>query len=207
MKKLVLFSILALSVGSYNASAFEFGALGGVNIAMGDINLNNTSLKSSSVSNFTFGLSSHFDIAPLFGIDVDALYQPRGYAATATLGSYTVLGSAVVDYLTVPLMLRVEIIPGFLRVGAGGYASFAMSDVNITESGLSTKATRASRNWVNSDFGLTASLRGTLPVVPGFLDLVADVRYQLGLSDIETSGVTDAKLRDLSILGGLTLKL
>ena len=205
-KSLVLFmSSLTVSVlsGSLAFANTELGVLGGLNLGMNSFSTTapGVTITTGSVSSFMFGAALHHTLQDSFGIEIDALYQKRGISVTGSGGGVSVTRNITVNYLTLPVMARFEVVPQYVRLGVGGYASLAISDVSVGD----VSATRAASNWSSTDFGLIGSVRGSYPVAPN-VDLVADVRYMFGFTDVDTTAENDSKLRDFSILAGASYR-
>ncbi len=181
-------------------AGIELGLMGGLDGGSASLSTNSVSTATGSITSFVYGATSHFDLQGGFGLGlgVDLLMQSRGLFLT---------GSGVsVNYITVPVMLTYPVVPQFFRFGLGVYASVATSDVTLSAGGLSTTMTRTAFNWAGSDFGIVGSLRGAYPVAPG-INLIADFRYMLGFTDIDTTSAIDTKLRNVSLMAGAVIQL
>ena len=155
----------------------------------------------------TFGADLDFGMVPLLGLETGLYYQIRGFATPQAQLSVTVRSTyESAQYLTVPVLLRLTVVPGFLKVGLGPYFSYAMSDFltsTTSSSGAQTKSDQtfslANRN--KFDFGALASVRGFMPVAP-LVDVVADVRFQYSLFNLTTNPNLVQKYYDLSFMLG-----
>jgi len=172
MKKLNLLLIL-LFAGTTAFAQFGLGIKGGVNFA-------NLSLdEANSRTGYLFGAFAHVPISENIGIQPEVLFSSQGADIDDTDVNLT--------YVNVPVLLRLKLIE-VLNVHFGPQFGFATKAEADDEDILD--------NIKNSDISLAFGAGVNLP-----LGLEAGARYNLGLSDINDSGITfeDAQHRVFQI--------
>ncbi len=160
MKK-SLFAVVALAAAVSSSQAlagpgFNLGLMGGAGMTM----------TSTSGVDGGIGISAGAT-AGIGPIEASLLYTQYQLSATV-LG---VEATSTLNYLDVPVLFRMGVGP--LSVGLGGFYSMFLSG-SATAAGVTADVTDAEANY-----GATASVRFTLPIV----GLFADARYNLGLKD------------------------
>ena len=192
------------------AFAHEVTILGGVNFSGLNTNESTLSQYLGSLKRFNFGLDYNIGFAPLVVFEVGAFYQVRGFSVSASSGVGAGEASISAKSITVPVLVRFSVVPKFLSLGAGLYGSYALDDLyvdgrlnipGIVNLSGGTSISHQSLGLTRFDYGLVTSMKGTIPVAPG-IDLVGDLRYQLGLKDQNDSITISSKLRDFIVLLG-----
>lgn len=186
------------------AQSFQFGPVAGVSIA----NVSGDDAGDTDSRTGFFGGAQVVWQAPgsLFGFETGAMYVQKGAKFSDTDGE----GTIELDYITVPLLLRVAPPMGassFTPVfGLGGEAGFEVGcsasgeaegveiDVDCEEFGLETKS---------FDFGLAASVGVDFPV--GRMTLAPFAKYTLGLTSIDDSE-SEGDVKNSGFLVGAALR-
>jgi hypothetical protein len=144
---------------------------------------------------FVGGIYGQATFLPFFTPRLEALYVQKG----ATADDIENGARPTVDYLEVPLLLRANVpvsnaafAPG---IYAGPFASFLLSsDVD------SSTGTGEFDDLGGTDYGVALGADANFNF--SGLDLVLDVRYDLGLSDISGDNATNVDGDDLRITTG-----
>lgn len=175
MKKLIL--LLAFVGGSLtmNAQGIDFGIKAGANFANfnGDVD-------SDGITSFHAGAVLELSLVPMFSVQAEGLYSSVGAEAKY---EETVAGAVIsgardlnLDYISVPVMAKVYVIPEFVSVMAGPQFSFLVSDA---EEAFKTKS---------FDMGVTGGVE--VKLIAG---LFAQARYTAGLSNISDDDDVEVK--------------
>jgi hypothetical protein len=196
-------SSIFLSFANADERQHHIGVLGGIGLSSPSIKVNGNEPDKSSKIGFTGGLSYEYTIHPLFGVEVDALYERRAFKTTSA-GTETSFGS---NHLTIPVLLRVHPI-SYFSVGVGGYYSSSFGDLSTETGSNSTSIAYTSAGVNRPDAGLIASLRGQYPIADQ-IQAVLDVRGLLGL--VNQNSIQDDnnsfKTRGIQAMLGVTYSL
>ena len=201
-----LFFLMTLClVGFSDAHALSLNALGGVSMTSTSV-VNQES--TDPIFRGTLGVDLDFGIAPLFELETGLYYQNRGWSRNRARLSQSGLSSSYesADYLTVPVLVRISAIPGFLKVGLGPYFSYALGNFltsSTTTAGQVTNGfqTFADGNRNRFDFGGLLSVRGFIPVLP-LIDILADLRFQYSFLNLNTNPNVVSRYYDLIFMVG-----
>ena len=143
---------------------------------------------------FVGGIYGQAMFVPFFTPRLEALYVQKGATADDLNGA-----RPTVDYLEVPLLLRANVpvsnaafAPG---IYAGPFASFLLSSDADPDAG-----TGEFEDLGGTDYGVALGADANFNF--SGLDLVLDVRYDLGLSDISGDNATNVDGDDLRITTG-----
>lgn len=182
MKRFLSVAFAALLMtGAAKAQSVNIGIKGGLNV----FNLEtdpDTDYKSRT--NFNAGLLAHIHLGPQFGLQPEVVYSGQGAKANSG-DAQTKLG-----YINVPINLQYMFDNGF-RIQAGPQVGFlvnAKSEVGNVEADIKDQLKTV-------DFGITAGLSYVHPP-SGF---GVDARYNLGLTDISESNLSDIKNRGFQV--------
>ena len=189
MKRCMLSAALTLVAVACSVPAAQagvsYGFKGGVSLSHVNADLFDTDNRSG----FVGGAYGSFDLSPSFAVQPELLYVRKGaklFSTTVTLGGITFgsVGSTLdVDYLEVPVLLRLSLVPAGpvdLRLLGGPVASFKV-DEKISTTGL-IGVSLGTDQAKSTDFGL--ALGGAAAIRNGGLKVVAEGRYTFGLSDV-----------------------
>lgn len=160
MKKILL--LLSVIVGSVTTQAqgIDFGIKAGANFA----NFNGD-VESESITNFHAGAVLELNIVPIFSIQGEALYSSQG--ATYKDTAFDIAQDLNLDYISVPVMAKVYVLPNTLSVMAGPQFSFLVSE--------------AEEAYEAKSFDLAAAGGVEVKIIAG---LFAQARYTIGLTDV-----------------------
>jgi hypothetical protein len=180
----------------------DFGIQGGVNLANVDFKSGdpeegepNFTSRTRGVFGFFFG----FDFT-VIGIQIDALYSQKGTKADFRDEEDDVKIQVGVDYIEVPVMLRINAPIGGgtkIRLFGGPAFAFKVSDKTTVEvNGVSVEDDDT--EFKSYDVGVTAG--GALVFGKAFVD----VRYTWGtLNILKDAGGDRAKTRTLGVMAGV----
>ncbi len=212
MKRLLI--LLVLVVAGFTVSAQGLQPKVGINFSSVSGDLEDASKVALPGLNFGLGFASTGPV----GIQTEILYMQKG--AKFEHGEYFI--KQVNNYLELPVMLKVNLGPDFLKVflNAGGYVAYWLS--GTAEDNLSGETLTTDYEFDDSydddgvkdnrlDYGVAFGGGAALRLGPGFL--TAEVRYDLGLADLnkfedgEPEGYDGMKNRTLGVMLGYIIKL
>lgn len=210
---LMALSLAAVTPGAVSAQGWHVGLEGGVNVSDLDIEGEDT----DSETGFRIGGVLRYDFAPsgLIGLQTGAAYSQKG--ASQTEGG--VEATIELDYVEVPLLLAVNVPTGSAvrpRFYAGPQLAFEAScslsgadgSVSIDVDCDASELQEIGFETESTDFSLLFGGGLELGAGPGAVTL--DVRYDLGLTDINASEGPDqaeAKNRNLQLSAGYLISL
>lgn len=183
--KLYAIIAISLSVMTSNAQdngsntesmAISFGLKGGLNLSTitgGDID------SPDSRTSFHAGVSGEFPIAPIFSLQVEALYSGQG-AQFDYQGSDGDKAELQLDYINVPVLVKFYLFKGF-SVEAGPQFSFLLNDEidSNPNSNGGDSPTPFRENLKTFEFGVAGGITFQTD-----LGLFATARYIRGVTDI-----------------------
>jgi Outer membrane protein beta-barrel domain len=178
MKK-VLLSLVIVFVGLCANAQVKFGAKGGMNLAtLGGDGTNGADL--SSLVSFHIGGLVSIPVATNFSIQPEVYYSGEGTKVGGTSG-----GNYLFNYLNVPVLAKYKIVKG-LSVEAGPQLGFILSAKIKDNSGNETDVKSELKS---TDFSVAL---GANYIFDNNLGI--DVRYNIGLTDINTTTGTNSTL-------------
>jgi hypothetical protein len=197
--------------------AFEVGVLGGLTIASSSLNTS-ANAATGSFTRTAFSVYGQVTIDNLIFLEVAPGIFSRGYSLlssntssqTAEVGipANTINGQTEdvsVNYLIFPLIARLYLLPQMISVGAGPYVGIALSDVSLDNvkntMNVQNSTTRTAMGWNWIDWGLTFSLRGSIPL-DKTVSVLIEGRLNQGLTDSLQNAAS--KLSDLNFFLGLS---
>jgi hypothetical protein len=180
----------------------DLGVQGGVNLANVDFKSGDPEEFDANFKSRTrgvFGFFFGFDFT-VIGIQVDALYSQKGAKADFRDEEDDVKLEVAVDYIEVPVMLRINAPVGGgtkIRLFGGPAFAFKVSDKVTTEiDGVSIEDDET--EFKSYDVGVTAG--GAIVFGKAFVD----VRYTWGtLNILKDAGGDKAKTRTLGVMAGV----
>lgn len=198
--------ILALPAG---AQTMQLGVKGGYDRStFGGQNATGTEAR----SDFAGGVFLTLPLAPVFALQPELLYVPRG--AQVTESGFT--GKFKLDYAVIPVLARV-LIPtqgSAVRpaIFAGPYVGLKTScKVEVSGGGFNGSmncdaATQGTTNIKGTDFG--ATFGGGLDLDLGGATALIEARYDLGLTTIDaTTNPDDVKNRGILVFVGFSFPI
>lgn len=187
MKKLLLILfVFLLSFGEVRAQeAFNLGVKGRVNFAT-LTGIDADDLDVNMRTGFHLGVLAEIMISEKFGIQPEVLYSTQG--GKADMDSFyeeimddVHVGDLMLEYITVPIMLKYFVAPGF-SLEAGPQLSFLSKSEIEGEYMGQTRTIDFKDDTESFDFGATLGVGYGLP--QGFL---VQARYVMGFSDVYTN--------------------
>lgn len=172
MKKILF--VIAAFAGSFamQAQGIDLGIKAGANFSnfQGDIN-------SDGITSFHAGAALELNLVPMFSIQAEGLFSSQGGKAKYEEGGVVGVAEDInLDYISVPVLAKVYIVPEKLSLMAGPQFSFLVNDA---EEAFDTKS-----------FDLAASGGVELKI---FMGLFAQARYNIGLTNVTDSDDVDVK--------------
>ena len=209
MKRLVCSALLLalFTAPQVQAQSLDIGLKGGINSATVDTNIPDIESLVESKTGFVGGAFLGIGLGSTFAIQPELLYSQKGFKASegGTEASLTT------DYIEIPLLLKANFNAGMLRpaIYAGPVVSFE-SKCDVSVGSLSVECDdddgfvdRKSTAW-GLDFG------ANLDIFVGPVMLIADIRYQLGLTNLVSSEFADeesVKTRVWQFMAGVGISL
>lgn len=174
--------------------AFDVSLLGGT--TLGSISsVSQVATSGSFAFSYGFGGLMGYDFFPGIGLETGIFYAQHTTTLTGVGGS-SVNGSLSLNGSTIPILLRLHLIP-FLAFELGGY-------VGISNTGtLTTDLTPAAAVSVINDNGLLGGISFYIPLAPTFKIRVAGF-YEFGLANV-TQAVTAQNSQNINIYGGFNI--
>ena len=196
MKKLMMIAAMMLmSVGAFAQEAGEMYIKPMVGGTMATVtNSDHAKFKLGFVGGAEFG----YNIADAFAVTAGALFTMQGAKSEDT--NHTKDASTTTTYINVPIMANYYIAPGF-AIKAGVQPGFLISAKNKESKNING-------TWVDYDRSGTDELKKVDFSIPvglsyEFSDFVIDARYNIGLTNIidsALSDLTDTKIKNSVIM-------
>lgn len=188
----------------------SFGVKAGMNIAtlggddVGDVD---------SRTGLVVGGLVHYRLSDLLAVQPELLYSQKGAKFSETLFGEPISGTFKLDYLEVPVLLRVDVPTGGpeLRPSVHAGPTFALElSCKVSFSGFGESGTEDCDSDIDSDrrtVDLGMALGGGLDVAFRGGTLLIEARYTLGLRTLDSSSnPEDVKNRVWSITFGYRLR-
>jgi hypothetical protein len=194
---ILLLVLAAARPATTHALGLDLGIKGGASISKIQSDLLDVSNRTGFVGGGSLGIA----LVPGFVVQPEVLFVRKGAKLPADLGS----GTIDVDYLEIPLLLRLSLLPVHgpvdLRVLGGPVASFRSSGTP------SLAETRADLKKIkDADYGVAVG--GALAFQPGGLRIVAEGRYTFGLAKVlDLASGDEGKNRAIYVMLGVELPL
>ena len=203
-KKIAVLVVLMLAFAAAPAAqAFDVGALIGGNWASQNISPAPANNPNAAAAGFGFGAYSNWTLVPLIlDLELDVLYLNNA-SSNSTANSTSNFSS-----LNIPLIARFSGLP-IIAPGVGLMWSDFLGSIHSSTAGTAGPDVTFSNAGLNtSNLSLVLSL-GAKYAIGGGLNVVGEVNYDLGLSDLNNPAVTGAsnKLNNFMILAGVSFGL
>jgi hypothetical protein len=189
VKRIILGVTLAVAAAGLPASRAHalvaLGLKGGIGVSQVSADLFDTDNRTG----FAGGAYLAFELGPTLALQPELLFVRKGaelFSTDVTLGGITFgeVGTTLdVDYLEVPLLLRLSLVPAGpvnVRLLGGPVASIKI-DEKVSTTGL-IDVSLDSDQVKGADFGL--ALGGAVALSAGGVKLVGEGRYTFGLSNV-----------------------
>ena len=206
MKKCALFLLLCaiccFSVSNMKAQSFFSARLGAV-VANVNSTVNGVKIDTKSNLDLQIGIALDLGIIPAFSIQPEITYLGRSYEADI-VGVGVRQNLAYVDVGALAKLRFGADDPIGAYIGAGPFLNYAIS--GTTKVGDLKESIDFVEDQVKrSDFSIATALGLTLNLAN--MGFFADVRYILGLGDIDESNDSETKNRTIGITAGLMIPL
>lgn len=172
MKKIILLFALVAGAFSAQAQGIDFGIKAGANFSnfTGDIN-------SDGITSFHAGAVVELNIVPMFSIQAEGLFSSMGGKAKyaeedGSVGVVEVARDINLDYISVPVLAKVYILPDRLSLMAGPQFSFLVNDADDLDAN-------------STDIAIAGGAE--LKIIAG---LFAQARYNIGITKVTDSQYT-----------------
>lgn len=148
------------------------------------------------LAGFQVGLFKGFNISPSVQIQPEIFFIQKGSKVTYTLDAVEVIGKVKISYFEIPLLLKFNIKPDTSvnpYLIAGPYVAFRSKATATVEALGQTEKEDIKDQVKSTDFGIIGGA-GLEFKVGGLLKyILAEIRYELGLADIDKGASTKAK--------------
>lgn len=184
MKKTLLLSALfvALSVGASAQKIISFGPKVGVNFATAT---GFESIIEGGKTNFIGGLYAEVRPIKWVGVSVEALYSSEGFVTRDVTFDNQVLNADMsLGYIATPIMAKIYVVGG-LSLNVGYQPSFLVTS-QVKVSGSQNVDVQAEKYYSAIPVGFSYSFD---------FGLMADLRYNIGVSDINPLELTDEHMQ------------
>ena len=198
-KKLVTLFVTAVFVSQ--ANAVDVAVVGTGNMESPKIEASGANQATSSKVGLGFGALIGFDMGKILTLETGALLINRKYSDTA--GVLTTSFGRV----QIPLLIKFTSLP-IVSFGAGPYLELAMGDIGRenTVTTAKTSTTYDATGFDSMDIGIAASACADIPLAP-LMSLVLELRYNMGLMDLDRSPTDSFKFGGLQGLAGVRFSL
>lgn len=173
MKKVIMLIALFAGLNAAQAQAFKFGIKAGVNFAnfSGGID----EIDYSGRTSFHAGLAAELGIGPKFAIGPELLYTSQG-ADVDGVGDFNL------DYVSVPVLAKIYIVPDTFSLDIGPQFSFLVDE--------------AEEAFENESFDFAVAGGATLNITKSFY---AQARYVWGLTEASKEAEVKNTVLQLSL--------
>lgn len=210
-------SVLALffAVQPLDAQGVGLGVEAGLNVSDLSVDTEGEGTEFDAETGFRAGGVLRYDFAPVIGFQTGLSFSEKG----ATSDAETATSAIELQYLEVPLLLQLNIPTGPApvnpRLFAGGTVNFELAcDLTASSAGVSVESEcdsddlgEAALDTKSTDIGFLFGGGLDFPAGPGALTV--DVRFDLGLSDINdvADSPTELKNRNFQATAGYLISL
>ncbi len=206
MRIIILSIILIMAITTIVNAQFTFGVKGGVNFATVS-NYDNIDVPETVIDAFTadgsskyrtgfhVGLLANYAFANGFvGLQPEVLYSNQGTKYSGTIigiSETSVTATVKTDYINIPVILQINIIPHILYIEAGPQVGFLVgsaAEYEVEAGSLSYEDSWDIGDQLNTvDFSLGFGVGFQLPKLP----LGVHARYTIGLTEVEKEANSD----------------
>lgn len=204
MKKSILSFVIICCFISFNLQGQSyFQARLGAVVANVNNTVNGTKIDTKSNVDLQIGIGLELGIIPSFSIQPEVMYLGRSYKADI-LGQEVRQNFAYVDVGALAKLRFGAENPINAYIGAGPYLNYAISG-KTKIAGIEDTIEFAEDGIKRTDFSIAAALGLNLNLAD--LGFFADVRYILGLGDLDENPDREIKNRTVGITAGIMIPL
>ncbi len=200
---LLIVALLVTTISSVKAQ-FRIGAKGGFNLS--SYSTNNPAKADMTLQPcMNFGAILNFGIIPYLSFQPEFSYYQKG----ATFKNDDYLSKTTINYLHVPLNLKLKVPAIPIYFVAGPYFGYALNGTWNSEVGADKtdgKIEFGSDKTIQLDYGVNFGAGYRFNLVPKLLTMFIETRYNIGLSDIDGTDIK-TKNRNFGINTGILLNL
>jgi len=203
---LIGFAFFLLPAANVSAQVpVALGIRGGINFANASIE---PEFSTSSRTGFMIGGVVEVGLSGPIYLQIEPMYTQKGAELNLTLFGETLTSTGKFDYLEIPVTLKAKFGTTELKpyIFAGPNLGFNLSAEAEVEVGGLSETTDVDEFTESIDFAIDFGGGIEFKVAPR-TSLIADIRYALGLSDIDKDAVDSWKSRDVKILVGVMFGL
>lgn len=202
----ILICCFLVAIGAH--AQFSVGIQGGSNFSSMDFT-NNTAYRFTEVNSsqgLIGGLVAQFEGGKHTGLQLEVNYTQRGWIEKDTVGINDLKYRTRMDYIEVPFLTHINIGGGKLRgiFHIGPYIAYALNkSTEVTDQ--NTGSTESSEHTFNKeednrlDYGLLAG--GGIEYRLSYGVITAEVRYTIGLGDINKVKTYQSEVSQFRVLG------
>ncbi|MBX2870569.1 MAG: PorT family protein [Saprospiraceae bacterium] len=204
MKKSILFAFISTCLFSFHLQAQSyFQAKVGAVVANVNNTVNGTEIDTKSNLDLQIGIGLELGIIPSFSIQPEVMYLGRSYKADI-LGQEVSQNFAYIDVGALAKLRFGSENPINAYIGAGPFLNYAVSG-KIKIAGVEDKIDFDQDGIKRTDFSIAAALGLNFNLSD--LGFFADVRYILGLGDLDENPDREVKNRTIGITAGIMVPL
>ena len=193
-----LFVTIVFLILTTNSSAqLSVGARVGINLSDQITKLKSKINKDiESVAGFSLAIPLEIGITEAFSVQAELTFIQKGSSASSSSFGLSLTPSTVYNYLELPILLKYKIISSgdfkmYTAIGpAFAYAVSGEIHTNNTKTSIEFDA-ESNKNFNRFEINLNFGVGFNLTLGPG--DLVLDIRYRYGLSDVDRNDEVTTK--------------
>lgn len=183
-KNLLLIALfVAISTGASAQKLFSFGPKFGVNFATAT---GWEDLVSGTKTSYTGGFYAEVRPIKFIGVSAELLYSSEGFVTKdIEIGNWSFNMDMTLGYIAVPIMAKIYVVDG-LSINVGYQPSFLVAS-HITFGGSERTEIEAEKVVSSIPVGISYAFK---------FGLMADVRYNIGISDINPVIGSDERMQN-----------
>lgn len=177
--------LLGLISGANQAYGIELGAKAGIMRSLASISRDIPGITYKSITEFTGGIFVSVPIFKTLSLQPEINYAKKGFNAVESDLGQEITSKYKISYIEIPLLIAYQIpLKGKFRPGAffGPYIGWAQKVMEVQTAFGETEKRELGDNLKKTDFGLVFG--GNLKYDMGTFNLLLDVRYSVGLTNI-----------------------
>lgn len=197
---------LAVAANGLALGRLALGVKGGLNMANIRVETETTIRTNGTLNRFAWGGFIGYKLSEIVSLQLEVLDFPKGTEVPVTSEGAFATASLRYDYTEVPLLVkfsersRSRLTPS---VFAGPYIAF-LRKAESSIAGAGDAAVEPIQDRRNTDFGLTFGASFAYKLA-GPVDLLGEIRYDFGLTNVDKTPGSTFNHRVISILFGVTI--
>jgi hypothetical protein len=195
----------AVLISTSSVAAAErpsFGVLGGVHLANIAIDPDPTDASLNSITRANFGGLVEFDLTPYVSLQARGMYVPKGTSLDDLAEEVDLSATTVIDYITVPLLLKIQAKTGKIRpyavvgpeIGFKARAGVSLTTTASVPGEILNRLEKELTDQVNNELksiDVALDFGGGIEIPSGRMSVLVEGIYSLGLRNIAVSSEGD----------------